>query len=139
MTMIIEWPTERPYVATVTGVHDGDTIYCDIDMGLRVHLIYKVRLLGCNASELSTEPGKAARDHLVEVLPAGIVVALLMVKDYKYGGEFVARPVLSGQRDLVAELIAGQWAAEWDGRGAAPQPPWPRTVDTPPAAATTNG
>jgi endonuclease YncB( thermonuclease family) len=125
----VSFPDQRPYVAYVVRVVDGDTIVCDIDLGLRTWLRgYKVRLIGCNSAELSTEAGKAARDHLADILPEGTKLTLSMVKDYKYGGEFVAGVFLNGF-DLVVDLIVNQWAAPWDGRGAAPVPPWPRSAN----------
>ncbi len=124
------WPTERPHNATVRSVHDGDTIKCDIDMDLRSALVnYPIRLIGCNAWELATDAGKAARDNLSALLPPGTPVVLTLIKDYKYGGEFVAK-VWLGDRDLIADLIAAQWAAPYDGTGKMTDhvPPWPRTV-----------
>ncbi len=54
---------------------------------------------------------------------------LAHVEDYKFGGELVADvTVLPHGANLVAELIAQQWAVIWDGNGKAPVPPWPRTV-----------
>jgi len=124
----LDFPHERAYVAIVDRIVDGDTIECYIDMGLRITIKYKVRLLGCNAWELKTEAGKAAREHLVQRLPLDSLVILTMVKDYKYGGEFVARVTLEDGTNLVAELIEQQWAAAWDGNGPAPTPTWPRSV-----------
>lgn len=127
--MNIDFPKTRPYVAYVRRIVDGDTIVCDIDMGLRNWEIdYKVRLLGCNAAELHTEAGKAARDNLVTRVPLDSAVILNLVKDYKYGGEFVAQVILEDGTDLVQELIREQWVAPWNGNGAAPTPPWPRSI-----------
>ena len=126
--MNLDFPRERAYVAVVDRIVDGDTIVCFIDLGLRVTMQYKVRLLGCNAAELHTEAGKAAREHLLQRLPLDSMVILTMVKDYKYGGEFVARVTLEDGTNLVQELIEDQWAAAWDGNGPAPTPPWPRSV-----------
>lgn len=125
------WPTERPHFATVTRVTDGDTIRANIDLNLKAALTdYPVRLAGCNAWEKATEGGKAALAHLTARLPVGTKVVLTTVKDYKYGGEFIANIWLMDGTDLVAELIAAQWLAPWDGkgRGADHVPPWPRTV-----------
>ncbi|MGW5147517.1 thermonuclease family protein [Rhodococcus koreensis] len=128
-TMHIEWPLERPHMATVRSVIDGDTIRVDIDMDLRTALSnYKVRLAGCNAAEVDTDAGKAARDHLQTVLLPGMQIVLLTIKDYKYGGEFIARVFLPDGTELVPKLIEEQWLAPWNGRGPAPVPPWPRTV-----------
>ena len=133
-----------PHTATVTSVHDGDTIRCDIEVGTlmfadeQLTVVTKnrpVRLAGCNAWELSTPAGKAARDNLVSLLPAGTVVTLNTVTGYKYGnsGEVVAGVTVAGV-DLVALLITGQWAAEYSGVGKMTDhvPPWPR-VPVPPA------
>lgn len=135
MPLSFTWPDERPHFAVVTRVVDGDTIHCDIDLDLRVgHTDYPVRLAGCNAWEVSTDAGRAARDNLIARLPVGTPVVLTLIKDYKYGGEFVAKVWLFEDDstglgvDLVAELVEQQWLAAWNGRGAAPVPPWPRTV-----------
>jgi endonuclease YncB( thermonuclease family) len=94
------------------------------------------RLLGCNARELAEPGGVEARDHLAGlVLDVGVPVGLgrrgvvlTSVKRDKYGGRYDAAVTLPDGSDLVAGLIAGQWAAPWDGRGPRPVPPWPRTV-----------
>lgn len=127
-----DWPTERPKFARITAdhpPHDGDTIFVDIDMDLKDWKHdYPLRLDGCNAWEVGTEAGKAARDNLRSILTPGLQVVLTTIKDYKYGGEFVARVWLMDGTELVPSLIAAQWLAPWDGRGKAPTPPWPRTV-----------
>lgn len=126
--MIFNWPDERPHNAVVKRVVDGDTIVVDIDMDLRNWEIdYKLRLAGCNASEHNTEAGQAAKANLTALLPVGTQIVLTTIKDYKFGGEFIAR-VWLGDTDLVAQLIQQQWLAPWDGNGARPTPPWPRTV-----------
>lgn len=126
--MKLDFPRERAYLATIRRIVDGDTIVCDIDMGLRLGMEYKVRLVGCNAHELATVAGKAARQNLMIRLPLDSQVILTLVKDYKYGGEFVAKVTLEDGTDLVQELITEQWAAAWNGNGPAPTPPWPRSV-----------
>jgi endonuclease YncB( thermonuclease family) len=67
-----------PYPARVQTVHDGDTIYLDIDLGFD-HLIsardfdghprLACRVYGINAPELSTEAGKAAALFAQTLLP----------------------------------------------------------------------
>lgn len=53
------------YSFQVDHVHDGDTIYGDLDMGLGVHLAYVgLRFYSINAPELSTPEGKLCRDYL---------------------------------------------------------------------------
>lgn len=128
---MFHWPIERPYFATVVEVVDGDTIRCNIDLGLRSGLTkYKVRLIGCNAHESGTEAGKAAKANLESLLHVGMDLIITMVKDYKYGGEFCAKIWTLDGVDLIAYLIDQQWLAPWDGRGKATDhvPPWPRTI-----------
>lgn len=114
--------------ATVLSVHDGDTLTVDLDLGMFVHRITTVRLRGCNARELSQPGGVEARDHLRSVLPVGTEVTVGTVKADKYGNRWEANVRLQDGSDLVTGLIAGQWAATWDGRGSRPLPPWPRTA-----------
>lgn len=126
------WPTERPHNATVLEVIDGDTIRCDIDLDLRVWIRgYSIRLLGCNAWEHDTEAGRAAKANLAALLLPGSPVVLTLVKDDKYAGRFDARVILPDGTDLIAQLIAQQWLAPWNGLGPRPLPPWPRTVTAP--------
>jgi len=138
------WP------AIVTNVHDGDTIDAtillglapagrDTDYGFHVYrethdghawlvLHGSIRLLGCNARELAMPGGVEARDNLAALLPVGSTVTLATASPDKFGGRYDAAIFLPDGSDLVAQLITGQWAAAWDGTGAKPVPPWPRTV-----------
>lgn len=117
------------YAATVIAVHDGDTITADIDLGFSVHTIQHLRLLGCNARELSQPGGPDAAANLAGLL-FGKQVTVRSVKPDKFGGRYDAAITLPDGTDLVTQLIADQWAAPWDGTGAKPVPPWPRTVQT---------
>lgn len=118
------------YAATVVRVHDGDTLDVDVDLGFHVAVRpVPIRLLGCNAAELGTPGGDAAAAHLAAMLPAGTPLVIETVQVDKYGGRWDAAVILAADgADLVAELIAGQWAAPWTGAGPKPVPPWPRTI-----------
>lgn len=136
----------QTFAAVVTEVHDGDTFKCTVDLGVgtvakdrdlgfhiyienhRVVLHADVRLLGCNARELAMPGGPEAGAHLVQVMPIGAKIALTTVAPDKYGGRYDATVTLADGINLVAELVAEQWAAAWDGVGSKPVPPWPRTV-----------
>ena len=125
---------QSPYIynATVLYVHDGDTFDCDVDFGFYLHHApTPVRLLGCNAIELSQPGGKEARDNLAALLPVGAKVLLQTAKPDKYAPRWDAQVTYltadGAVHDLVTDLIAGQWAAAWDGSGPRPVPPWPRT------------
>lgn len=137
--------------AVVTAVHDGDTFDATVILGAAIHgndvdygfHVYKehplggaarvvlhtaVRLLGCNAQELSLPGGHEARDALLALMPVGSMVRLHTASPDKYGGRYDASVTLPGDRDLVTLLVAEQWAAPWSGSGPKPVPPWPRTI-----------
>lgn len=122
------YPAYR-YVATVTAVHDGDTITADVDLGFGVWVRAQVfRLLGLNARELADPGGPEARDNLAGLLlPPTLMpaVTLTSLKPDKYGGRWLAVITLADGRDLTSLLIATGWAAPWNGKGTKPVPPWP--------------
>lgn len=117
-----------PYPAVVMYVHDGDSVTMRMDLGFDVSIVYSCRLYGCNAAELATDAGKAARDNLTALLPPGTAVTVVSHGLDKYAGRFDGSITLPDGRNLTALLIAEQWAAPWTGAGKAPVPPWPRTV-----------
>jgi endonuclease YncB( thermonuclease family) len=138
--------TFGPYQATVVAIHDGDTIGVsitliasrmhraqpDVDLGFNVHRVdhegvvlerQSVRLLGCNAPELSTAAGKDALAFLETILHVDDVVTLVSHGWDKYGGRIDGQVTLADGRDLTEVMIAAGQAAPWDGRGAKPIPP----------------
>jgi endonuclease YncB( thermonuclease family) len=55
--------------ARVTRVIDGDTVVADLDLGWSTwRLGQRVRLLGCDAPEMNTAEGKAARGFVQQIL-----------------------------------------------------------------------
>ena len=117
--------------ATVRNVHDGDTIYADLDQGLGIwNRNIGLRLAGINARELSEPGGKEARDVVAAMLPVGTVVDIVSLGWDKFAGRIDADVTLFDGRNLGAVLVEKQWAATWDGKGSRADhvPPWPRTV-----------
>jgi micrococcal nuclease len=115
------------YTATVVRVVDADTLRVDVDLGFGVWLRNQsIRLLGCNARELSEPGGKEARDHLTALLPVGRTVTIRSVKADKYGDRYDAQVTLPDGADLVRQLTNDGWVAPWTGTGERPVPAWPR-------------
>jgi micrococcal nuclease len=95
---------------------DGDTVVCDIDLGLRVHVVTPVRLIGVNAPELhrgtQEEKALAAKalawmEQIIKDNPTGTVQTSLDPYD-KYG-RVLGRLVLGGV-DVNAALIENGFA-----------------------------
>lgn len=111
--------TFGPYPARVDQVHDGDTVYLSIDLGFD-HLIEShdwnghprlaCRIFGINAPELSTDPGKAARDYAVGLLPVGTIVQVVSHGYDKYGGRFDGTITLPDGRDFATVMLAASQA-----------------------------
>lgn len=115
------------YTATVLSVHDGDTIRADADLGMSIwYRNQSYRLAGLNARELAMPGGPEAGDNLAAILRPGTTVTLTSVKPDKYGGRYDAVITLEDGTVLNDWLIEQGWAAPWNGKGAAPVPPWPR-------------
>lgn len=103
-----------PYRAEVVEVHDGDTVYLNIDLGFD-HLIeakdwdghprIACRIFGINAPELSTNAGKAALTYARSLLPTGSVVQLVSHGWDKYGGRFDGSITLPDGRDFAAVML----------------------------------
>jgi micrococcal nuclease len=115
----------RTYPATVTGVHDGDSISCLADLGWGVWRAVTVRLAGINAQELAQPGGKEARDHLLGLMPIGTKVTLICLGVDKFGDRSDCLLTLPDGRDVAHQMVADGYAAAWTGQGPKPVPPWP--------------
>lgn len=126
--------SSAPYVyrATCEAWHDGDTGTFLLDLGFNVYARWPVRLLGCNAIELAKPGGKEARDHILTLCPVGTQVTVESATWDKYArvDGIVLVPSLGADflGDLAERMIRDGYAAEWDGTGKAPIPPWPIPV-----------
>lgn len=126
--------TEWQLQATILRVHDGDTPFADIDqgldewhhnLGLRLAISEKAWI---NARELSAPGGPEARDNLAALLPVSSVWTIRSFGWDKYGLRIDCDIILANGGSLAQLLVDHQWAAEYDGVGPAPVPPWPRTI-----------
>jgi endonuclease YncB( thermonuclease family) len=75
--------------ATVIRVVDGDTVWLDLDLGLRILHRSSCRLWGVNAPELGFDGGKEAKAWLEARLPVGKVVLVVSQGLDKYGRPLV--------------------------------------------------
>jgi endonuclease YncB( thermonuclease family) len=119
-------------------IYDGDTIYGWIDQGLGTwnHGASRngmgLRLFGLNAREHSQPGGDEARAALQSVIDTiletdGSFVFESMGWD-KYSNRVEANIPLPNGGSVNDWMLRNQWAAKWDGVGAKPLPPWPRTI-----------
>lgn len=80
-----------PYPAVLTGIHDGDTVSVDMDLGFGIHATeFRARIYGINAPELATAEGKAARDFLARAITIDTELRVTSHGWDKYGGRFDA-------------------------------------------------
>lgn len=133
-------PPSYLYQATVLAVHDGDTFKLDVDLGpwrhadqdfgmhvfvegrrLKIH--ETVRLARCNAPELATPEGQVALGQLLAMMPVGTaVIAQTHVDETEKYGRLLAEVTLPDGSNVTDRMIAGGWAAPWDGHGPKPVP-----------------
>lgn len=135
--------TFGPYKASVSAIHDGDTLDVDVllrpmrvardvdqDLGFQIHrrsggiwlVKQSVRLKGCNAPELATAAGKTALVFLETLVKVGDPVTLTSYGWDKYGGRIDGTIQTLTGLDLTAEMIRSGNAAVWDGTGPKPVP-----------------
>lgn len=113
--------TYGPYPARFVGLHDGDTLWLDIDLGFGEQLTAKsfsgktqvsCRVFGINAPELSTEAGKEAKAYAETLLKPGDLVKLVSHGWDAYGGRYDGTVTLPDGTDFAARMVEGGHA-EW--------------------------
>jgi micrococcal nuclease len=109
------------YTATVLKVIDGDTVDVEVDLGMHTFTKTRLRVLGINAPEVSTESGRLARLWGRMVLPMGAFVTIKTQKDKteKYG-RWLASIALPDGQDYATMAIDTGHAVPWDGTGQRP-------------------
>lgn len=99
------------YGAWLTGLVDGDTLHCGVDLGMDVATNQTVRFYGINAPEMSTDAGKVAKayaaDWFAQNCPDGKFV-LQTVKDKreKYGRYLGVIYALGGATSLNDLMVS---------------------------------
>jgi micrococcal nuclease len=113
------------YDAWLTGLVDGDTLHCGVDLGCDVAINLTIRLYGINAPEMSTPEGKAAKEFaaqwFVQHSPDGKFV-LETIKDRreKYGRYLGIVEALDGA-NLNNDMVSSGHAVAYFPKGIGPQ------------------
>jgi endonuclease YncB( thermonuclease family) len=94
-----------PYAGIVDLVHDGDTVYCKLDLGFDLTVYARVRIYGINAPELSTDAGKVARTYAQNLLPVGTIVKVTSHGWDKYGGR-IDGDIQIGDVSFASAMVA---------------------------------
>jgi micrococcal nuclease len=106
------------YPVTLLEIHDGDTFKVDIDLGLRIHCVDKIRLAHVDAPELMTIPGVQAKMFVVQELSDLIEAKIFTTRQEKYGrwlAEFRYRVKREPEswRDLGSVLLRAGHAVKY--------------------------
>lgn len=101
--------------AAVVRIVDGDTLILDLDLGWGVHRPKeRCRLARCNAPEIATADGVAARDFVAATLPVGTKVTFVSKRLDNYGRPLGEVTWGAGQ-NLADLLLASGHAVPMDG------------------------
>jgi endonuclease YncB( thermonuclease family) len=103
--------------AQVTKVVDGDTVHLKMDLGWHITYDARIRLIGCNAPELSTDEGQVAKRWVMATLAGygalsdgtGIEITFISHELDKYGrplGQVIITTPRGERFDLGSALIA---------------------------------
>jgi len=105
-------------------VHDGDTVNVKLDVGFDLTVYTRIRILGINAPELSTQAGKDARDFAQTLLKPGDDVRVMRYGWDKYGGRIdgsiACNPGDRESHDFATKMLKAGHAVPWDGAGPKP-------------------
>ena len=104
------------YSAKVKRVIDGDTVDLLVDLGLRVTVDARVRLLGLNAPEKNTSAGVAAKQFLEGLLGNAASLTVKTEKDRteKYG-RWLGTLYDENGVSINDRMVAEGYAAPYDG------------------------
>ena len=114
----------RAYPGELVSVYDGDTCTLDLDLGFRTWRRTNVRLYGINCIELKDPGGRAARMHLMELVPFHRLVTVTTIEADKYGDRWLGIIIVDGT-SMNEQMVIDGYAARWDGTGVRPVPTWP--------------
>lgn len=115
-----EPPLPGPYLATVSGVYDGDTFYAKTQIWIGQVVATAVRINRIDTPEIKGQCAKevtlagAARDRVAQLTTPGVIY-LRNIRLGKYAGRVLADVTLSDGRDLASVLLNEKLARAYDG------------------------
>jgi endonuclease YncB( thermonuclease family) len=95
-------------------------VYVKLDVGFDLTVYARIRIDGINAPELSTQPGKDARDFVRTLLAPGDAVQVVRNGWDKYGGRIDGSIKLPDGRDLGQVMLDTGHAKPYTGVGPKP-------------------
>jgi endonuclease YncB( thermonuclease family) len=123
-----------PYPGMIREVHDGDTVFVDLDLGFGFQLVSKSwdgksmlscrvhrvkpdgSFIGINAPELSLPEGRASLAYAQTLLRPGDRVLVVSFGWDKYGGRFDGAITMSNGLDFGSAMVITSHAVEKDYR-----------------------
>jgi micrococcal nuclease len=116
------------YPAKVLEIVDGDTVDLEIDLGFEVVTHQRIRLFGINAAEKNTQPGRDARQFVVDWAtqhgPAFTLATVQTPKGTdareKYGRYLGTLTAAAATESLNSALVTAGLAKPYDGHGPRP-------------------
>jgi micrococcal nuclease len=94
------------YNAKVIRWVDGDTLDIELDLGFKISMTKRIRLLGINAPEIKTASGKKVKTFCEEYLPAGKEFIFKSYRDKKGGyGRLLGTIFKQGSTKSLNELL----------------------------------
>jgi endonuclease YncB( thermonuclease family) len=107
----------RPTTHEPTGVVDGDTLYCGIDLGMNVAVNQTIRLYGINCPEMRTAGGPPAKAYAIawfqQHCPNGRFVLTTQRDHTEKFGRFLGDVYASDGSHLNEELVAAGQAVPY--------------------------
>ena len=103
------------YKATVERVIDGDTYVVFVDCGFNLFWRGRLRLLGVNAPEMSTEEGKLCKSYLERFFEINGKAVSIRSLEFDSFGRILAS-VQIGNIDLATHLLTTKYAAPFLGK-----------------------
>lgn len=94
--------------ATISAVHDGDTFWAVIDLGIRCYTRQKIRVHKVQAVELASPGGTEAQQILAHMIPTGTPIEI-MSRRWSYDrleADVLVKPEGAEPFDLGTKLLA---------------------------------